>query len=720
MANEFKVKKGLIVNGSGSTILNIQGSQGQLFSVTDQLSGSLFSVNDISGIPVLEAFSDDTVKIGTFGNEAIIVEGSQTTIQDLIATGSFTGSFTGSYTGSFIGDGSGLTDIDYNNLNNTPTIGDGRLTINTSGIATGTTVFDANQTTDDTVTINVPGTNLGLGGSGNSRSITSSTGTNVSIPIASTSTAGFMSTEDRTRLNNITGTQNFVAKFGASSALGNSQIFDNGTNVGIGTTTPTSKVHVLADKREHIFFDTSETGLNRIVGFFSPENTKWEIGPTNKVVGTVGPRIDISGKSYGGQNDSIRFITGDTSSMQIISNGNVGINTTSPSEKLDVDGNIKTSLSFITSNTAGMRSLDSNTLEVGDIKSSNKSTLITAYGAGTTANTQIQLDDGEITIGGGASNRITTITDIPSGGKTKIGDIDGIVNSSTLSIDGVTTTNPQFTFNTTGNQIVELSNTTSGGSELFFNPISSGYSRINVAKNTTPLSFAIGGSTVMTVAISEDVGIGTTTPSAKLEVEDTSGGNYLQGLRVTNASDTTNTSTGIRFQTAASSTTVSYSEIRSIRTNLPTTGGTELTFSTTPSNSATTASERMRIDGSGFVGINETSPSQRLHVDGNILATGNITANSDKRLKENIQHIENPLDIIKQLNGYTYTRNDLDDKTRRHTGVIAQEVLKVLPEAVHGSEEDKYSVAYGNMVGVLIEAIKEQQSQIEELKKLIK
>jgi hypothetical protein len=48
--------------------------------------------------------------------------------------------------------------------------------------------------------------------------------------------------------------------------------------------------------------------------------------------------------------------------------------------------------------------------------------------------------------------------------------------------------------------------------------------------------------------------------------------------------------------------------------------------------------------------------------------------------------------------------------------VIAQEVLEVLPEAVIGTEEGHYSVAYGNMVGLLIEAIKEQQVQIDDLK----
>ena len=98
MANEFKVRKGLVVNGSGSVILDVQGSQGQLFSVTDVLSGSLFAVKDISGMPVIEAFSDDRVNIGTFNREAIKVSGSVASV-----TGSFTGSLSGSFSGSLFG-----------------------------------------------------------------------------------------------------------------------------------------------------------------------------------------------------------------------------------------------------------------------------------------------------------------------------------------------------------------------------------------------------------------------------------------------------------------------------------------------------------------------------------------------------------------------------------------------------------------------------------------
>jgi hypothetical protein len=109
----------------------------------------------------------------------------------------------------------------------------------------------------------------------------------------------------------------------------------------------------------------------------------------------------------------------------------------------------------------------------------------------------------------------------------------------------------------------------------------------------------------------------------------------------------------------------------------------------------------------GNVGIGTTSPGYKLHVNGDIYATGNITGYSDKRAKSDIQKIENALDKIDKLNGYTFTMND-----KRYTGVIAQEVLPVLPEAVTGSEETHYAVAYGNMMGLIIEAIKELKEKI--------
>ena len=67
----------LLIEGSGSTIFDVQGSQGQLFSVTDSLVGSLFSVNDISGLPIIEVFDTDKVVMGTFGQNTLVVTGSK-------------------------------------------------------------------------------------------------------------------------------------------------------------------------------------------------------------------------------------------------------------------------------------------------------------------------------------------------------------------------------------------------------------------------------------------------------------------------------------------------------------------------------------------------------------------------------------------------------------------------------------------------------------------
>lgn len=95
---------------------------------------------------------------------------------------------------------------------------------------------------------------------------------------------------------------------------------------------------------------------------------------------------------------------------------------------------------------------------------------------------------------------------------------------------------------------------------------------------------------------------------------------------------------------------------------------------------------------------------------GNLTAVGNVTAYSDERLKSDIQTIENAVDTVKALRGVTFVKDG-----KPSLGVIAQEVQAVLPELVMESG-DYLSVAYGNMVGVLIEAIKEQQAQIDDLK----
>ena len=99
---------------------------------------------------------------------------------------------------------------------------------------------------------------------------------------------------------------------------------------------------------------------------------------------------------------------------------------------------------------------------------------------------------------------------------------------------------------------------------------------------------------------------------------------------------------------------------------------------------------------------------------GDITSSGNITANSDISLKDNIVAIPNALDKVLQIRGVTYNRNDIEGNPRQ-TGVIAQEVEKVLPEVISEDNNGIKSVAYGNMISLLIEAIKEQQTRIDML-----
>ena len=165
-----------------------------------------------------------------------------------------------------------------------------------------------------------------------------------------------------------------------------------------------------------------------------------------------------------------------------------------------------------------------------------------------------------------------------------------------------------------------------------------------------------------------------------------------------------------------------WAEISGINTNglgIGTNGAAPIVF-------GTTATERMRIDSSGNVGIGTTTPAQKLHVVGNIVATGDITtAYSDDRLKNISGPITNALNKVNTLSGFYYTPNDLaislgiDDNQQLRVGVSAQQVQAIMPEVVKESPIDKdyLTVQYEKLVPLLIEAIKELTAKVAELEK---
>jgi len=139
-------------------------------------------------------------------------------------------------------------------------------------------------------------------------------------------------------------------------------------------------------------------------------------------------------------------------------------------------------------------------------------------------------------------------------------------------------------------------------------------------------------------------------------------------------------------------------------------------------------------------GWSATASAYQMYVRGSIYATGNIVAYSDARSKKNIVTIDNALEKVLQLRGVYYNLKDIEahiqpddseetkertrqDNLKRKVGVIAQEVLEVLPEVVTYAEDvDTYGVDYSKMAGLFIEAIKDQQqiinSQQEKIDKL--
>jgi hypothetical protein len=102
-----------------------------------------------------------------------------------------------------------------------------------------------------------------------------------------------------------------------------------------------------------------------------------------------------------------------------------------------------------------------------------------------------------------------------------------------------------------------------------------------------------------------------------------------------------------------------------------------------------------------------------VNVTGAMTATADVVAYSDKKLKENIKTLDGKK--VLDMRGVSFTRKDTGEES---SGVIAQEIQKVAPELVHDNE-GTLGVAYGNLVGYLIEAVKDQQKQIDELKAII-
>jgi hypothetical protein len=217
----------------------------------------------------------------------------------------------------------------------------------------------------------------------------------------------------------------------------------------------------------------------------------------------------------------------------------------------------------------------------------------------------------------------------------------------------------------------------------------------SVGSNVTSLT------TKFVVTKTGNVGIGTSSPGTKLQVEGT----------ILIPSDVSGTSGyKINYTTADGG-----SRSWKIGNDNHAYGDFYIGQSTTQSGSS--YSTKFLIHPSGNVSINTTSDNgYKLYVAGTIYATGNITANSDLTLKKNLELITNPTDKLMQLNGYSYQWKSDDS---HQYGVIAQEVEKILPYAVSTGNDGIKGVSYNQIIPVLIEAVKEQKKELEELRDIL-
>ena len=400
---------------------------------------------------------------------------------------------------------------------------------------------------------------------------------------------------------------------------------------------------------------------------------------------------------YSHSDNSFSFRTNASSSpnMVIDSSGNVGIGINDPLSKLHISGQSGTTglpslLLYGESPSTGQRygfNVSADQLDISALGTNARIGFFTG-GNASSITERMRIDSsGNVGIGGSPSVKL----DVVGSGKFQ----PGIAGGDALVTIAQTNTNAY----------VHAGIKINAGNTNPFYIYQSGSSN-TLRFNYNSLADA-GGQLVITD--SGNVGIGTDSPDEKLDVQ----GNVLVGDYFKLGSSATymgqlglnrNVSTGAIYNS-------SYGAYQ-IQNYL---GDLEFQIYNSSGNDVCTH----RFFGSGDVffdgdvGIGDTSPSYELDVDGTIRATGDVIAYSDKRVKENIKTIDNALNKVDKLRGVEFNKIGEDKKS---IGVIAQEIEKVIPEVVREDDKGMKSVAYGNITGVLIEAIKELKSEIEILK----
>jgi hypothetical protein len=490
------------------------------------------------------------------------------------------------------------------------------------------------------------------------------------------------------------------------------------TDVGIGTTSPDAPLRIDQDSNAVALKVTGGGGGVPIAEFIRDvvANTSVKIHG-----GSAHSTIQIASVnntfSLGVNNTTFRICDDDNlganTRLSIDSSGNVGIGTTSPGQKLQVNGSVYATLGLYSDY---------------DYSSNRNWRIITNnFGAANWGGIAVQTSTGQ------DLDPNTTRFGIDYLGNVGIGTTNPqaklhVANGTLRTWSPISGTSAIFESTATNRSFVTI--TGANEAELWFgNASTQALGRIRYEMAGNNMEFWTSSGQKMVINSAGSVGIGETNPSEKLHVD---GKTYIESQGVnwneTNpgtgrgalhfdpvGNGANNTGNAITF--GASDTNAGANAQAGIYTRSDGGYGTKMYFATTNSYSAGSRT-RMMIDYNGSVGINRTDPSSsyKLDVNGTIRATGDVIAYSDIRVKENIKTIDNAVEKVKALRGVEYNKIDNPEKS---IGVIAQEIEEVIPEVVKEDDQGMKSVAYGNITAVLIEAIKEQQKQIDELKSII-
>ena len=224
-----------------------------------------------------------------------------------------------------------------------------------------------------------------------------------------------------------------------------------------------------------------------------------------------------------------------------------------------------------------------------------------------------------------------------------------------------------------------------------------------------------GQATVMTLQGTGNVGIGTTNPIAKLQI-----GSQAQSVPATYGGDLLiSTADGTNGPQAVGGIEIA-SASSGYGAKLYTHNSADYFGIATRYGSATWTERLVIKDQTGNVGIGTTSPSYTLQVNGTAWVTSGSWSGSDQRWKKNIQPITNSLDKVLQLSGVSYNwrtdefpANNFDSKT--HLGFIAQDVEKIVPDLVTTGADGFKGIDYSGFSSLLVNAVKEQQTQVTSL-----